>query len=160
MVRKVSTLLCVLALIFGFAVTAQAATHTVYEGTPSNTYITYFRDIVAGLSLKDHYVAFRSGQYEYTMVTGQLSYDGQTFTLHENGHIYTIETDSGYNGNYRYTVEEIGTFSLNANESIIYTDLGQFPQLEERGAKYEILTAVLVAVGLLGGVIGGIFRHR
>ena len=158
--RKVSVMVCVLALIFGFAVTAQAATHTVYDGNPSSTYINYFRDIVAGLSLHDNYLAFRSGQNEYMLITGDLQYDGNTFTLLDTGTVYTFISDNNYNASLSYQVGTITSFALNPEDKLIYSDLGQFPQLEERGTKYEIISALLVGVGLLGLVIGRFFRVR
>lgn len=159
MVRKVSIMVAILLLCFGFAVTAQAATYSPYEGNPSNTYITYFRDIVSGIGFNDNYVAFRSGQNEYIMVVGDLDYNNGQIVLNSEGSLYTMATDGNYNGYYRYSVDSITDFTLNTEDKIIYSDVGQFPQLVERGAKYEILTTLLLSIALLGLVISGIFRH-
>lgn len=131
--RKISMLVCVLALIFALGVTAQAATHSVYDGSISSTYTTYFKDILSGVSFNDNYVAFRSGQYEYTMVVGDLSFNGSTFTLEGQGKEYVFSSGEGYNSYYQYYVSNISNFSLNVNNSIIYSDLGDYPQLMERG---------------------------
>jgi len=162
MVRKIIVALCCASLLFALGVGASAATHEVYEnGNISSTYVTYFRDIVSGLPFADNYVAFRSGQYEYTMVTGKLSFDNGVFALADVGTSYVFRTDSNtYNSQYRYYVQEIQNFSLNVDDEIIYSDLGQYPQLVERGAKYEMLTAVLGVVAFLGVVIGRFFRVR
>ena len=73
MVRKVTTLICVLVLIFAIGMKAQSTSVTPYEGNMSSTYITYFRDIVSGIGFNDNYVAYRSGQNEYKMVVGELT---------------------------------------------------------------------------------------
>ena len=163
MVRKVIVIISCLVLIFAFGVTAQAATHNVYtDGNISSTYVTYFKDILSGVSFKDNYVAFRSGQYSYTMVVGDLEYDenSKTFTLSSPGREYSFTTNnSGYNSYYSYDSVTIDSFELRVDNNIIYSDLGYFPQLIERGAKYEMLSAVLIVVALLGVVIGRIFKH-
>lgn len=161
MVRKVSILACAIALIFAFGMTAHGATHNVYqEGNPSTTYIQYFRDIVSGIGFNDNYVAFRSGQYTYTMCVGDLEYNNGVISLSGEGGIYTFTQTGNYNSMYSLDYEEISSFSVSADGYIVYSDLGHFPQLVERGAKYEILTAVLVCTGLLGVVVGRFFRKR
>lgn len=161
MVRKVSALACVLALIFAFGMTAQAAEYTPYDGNPSTTYITYFKDIVSGIGFKDNYVAFRNGQNEYIMIVGQLEYNNGVFTLVGQGESYRMYQEGTYNSNYVYEYNDnITNVSVRTNNRLIYSDIGNYPQLVERGAKYEILTAVLVCIALLGVVIGRIFRKR
>lgn len=161
MVRKVILCCVCVSLLFAFGVGA-SATHNVYEnGNLSSTYTTYFRDIVSGIPFKDNYVAFRSGQYSYTMIVGDLELSNGTFTLNEAGKEYVFSTDnSNYNAQYRYNVNEISNFTLRVTDEIIYSDLGDYPQLVERGAKYEMLSAVLMCVALLGVVIGRFFRVR
>ena len=162
MVRQIKkiVLLCVIA-VSAICTTAHAATHSVYEeGNLSSTYVTYFRDTISGMSFKDNYVAFRSGQYTYTMVVGDLDFNNGTFTLNENGKEYVYSTSSGYNSRYTYEVNEISNFSLSVGDNIIYSDLGDYPQLEERGAKYEILSSVLLCVMCISVVINRIFFKR
>lgn len=160
--RKVIVMVCTLALLFGLAVGAQAATHTAYDGTISSTYLEYFRDILAGVSINDHYVAFRSGQYEYTMIVGDLKYNGNTFNLDGAGvsYVFTNSTGTGYNATYSFKTNDITNFSLNIGDEVVYSDLGRFPHLEERGARYETITTVLLSVLMLGIVVNRIFRPR
>ena len=163
MVRKVSLLLCTFALIFGLSVSAQGATHDAYQdGSLSTTYVTYFKDILSGVPFGDNYVAFRSGQYSYTMVTGDLSYEdsSKSFVLSGEGRIFNFTTSSGYNASYNYDTDTISNFSLNAGDAVIYSDLGHYPELIERGAKYEMLSAVLLVFALLCLVVGRIFSRR
>lgn len=160
MVRKVSGLLLVLVLIVAFSSTAQA--YTIYDGSPSNTYITYFRDILSGEDFNSNYVAFRSGQNEYIMLVGELELNGDNVSLKGNGKEYKFYTlDSGsYNSNYRYSVKEVSSGSVNVGDYIVYSDLGGFPELIERGDKYEGLTVLLITTGLLCIVINRIFFKR
>lgn len=125
----------------------------------STTYITYFRDILAGRSIKEHYVAFRSGQYEYIMVTGNLTYDGTTFALADTGTMFKFSaTDTGYSSTYVYETSQVTDFTLSPNRYMIYSDLGEYPQLEERTQRYEILTAIMLGILMLGAFIGRFFR--
>lgn len=163
MVRKIASFVCMLGLIATILCgTVQAATHEVYEnGNLGTTYITYFKDILSGADFKDNYVAFRSGQYEYTLIVGELDFSGGVFSLVESGKEYRFyTTSSNYNSQYYYDVNDIGEFSLLANNSILYSDVGDYPELIERGVKYEMFTALLLCVALLGIVFGRFFRRR
>lgn len=158
MKRLFSVLVCAL-LLFGVAVGASATAYEPYYGNMNTTYVTYFRDILAGRSIQEHYVAFRSGQYEYIMVTGKLAFDGTTFTLGEVGTMFTISAaDSGYSSVYTYQTSEVTDFTLTPSDMMVYSDLGSYPQLEERTQRYEILTAVMLGILMLGSVIGRFFR--
>lgn len=162
MVRKiVTTFVCTLALITALCGTVQGATHTVYDsGSLSSTYVTYFRDIVSNIGINENYVAFRSGQYSYTLVVGELEFNNGTFTLVGSGKEYEFTTDGNYNSQYRYYVNDISNFSVDVGNSIIYSDLGYYPNLIEGGTKYEVYTAILLTVIVLCIVIGRFFRSR
>lgn len=159
MVRKVSMLVCTLALIFGCAMTAQAATHEIYDGSVSSTYITYFKDTLSGLPLGTNYVCFRSGQNEYVMIAGDVVFNGSQFVLDGEAKEYRYYSDSSsYNSYYHYDVSEIAEFQLEVGNHIVYSDLGEYPQLMDRGEKYEVLSAVLISICMLSIVINRIFR--
>lgn len=162
MVRKVVNCLLVCILLVGaFCTQANAETHTVYDnGSLSTTYITYFKDILSGTDLKDNYVAFRSGQYSYTMVVGELENNNGVISLIGEGKEYIFSTTGSYNSQYTYDVNTINNFSLNTGNYIIYSDVGDFPELIERGAKYEILTTVIICICCLCIVINRIFYNR
>ena len=149
-----------LLLVCTFGATANAQSYTVYEGNPSNTYITYFRDIIGGLSFKDDYVCFRSDQYQYVMVTGDLNYSNGNFSLNNTGKVYTFESNNNYNSYYSYNVSTIDSLSLNASDKIIYSNLGDFLHLEERGARYEIIQTLLMCIVCVCFIIRCIFYKR
>lgn len=162
MVRKMSAIiLALIVTISCFATTGLCASYSVYSnGSISSTYITYFKDIISGQSINSDYVAFRSSQYEYILAVGNIDYDG---TFKGNGaiKIYTFDTESSnYNQNLRYTISSDSNFSLSRGETVVYSNLGDYPQLIERGSHYEVITAVLVGVCMCSVVIGRIFFYR
>lgn len=164
MVRQIRTAVCLLAILLLLCATgtvAQAASYDVYDGNPNNTYIQYFRDILSGISITENYVVFRSGQYEYKMVVGDIVQNNGLFTSETECDVYTFsQTDSGYSGYYTYNVSTIDSLVVDSENKIVYSDLGNYPQLEERGARYEVLTTILIVAICVGYVCRCIFRHR
>lgn len=163
MVRKVTTFLLVCILLVGaFCTQASAETHTVYEnGNLSTTYITYFKDILSGTDIRSNYVAFRSGQYSYSLIVGELENNNGVISLVGEGKEYKFyTTSSNYNSQYYYDVIDLNNFSVNTDNYIIYSDVGDFPELIERGAKYEILTTILLCCFVVGYVCRCIFYRR
>lgn len=164
MVRKIKrfSLLLVALLITAaaFCGSVSAASYDTYEGSISSSQITYFRDILPSTSILDNYVVFRDGQYSYQMVVGDLSYSNGVFTLNDTGRIYTINTNSSYNSYYTYSNTDIDSFTLNTNDRIVYSDLGNYPQLEERGQRYEVLQTVLISIACVSFIIRNIFYRR
>lgn len=164
MVRKIviSLVICIL-LVGAICTQASADTHSIYdEGTISSTYLTYFKDIVSGIKFTDNYVAFRSGQYSYTMVVGDLEYNNGVISLNSEGkeYVFASRSISGYNQQYGYEVNNINNFSITCGDNIIYSDVGDYPQLIERGDRYEILTLFLLCIVVLCIVINRIFFKR
>lgn len=160
MVRKVRVFVAILLLLCATGTVAQAATYDVYDGTPSNTYIQYYRDILGGLSITDNYVVFRADQNKYIMVVGDIVYNNGLFTSDEKCTTYIMQSDGNYNSYYTYTIGSIDSLVLDVNDRIVYSDLGTYPQLEERGAKYEILTTILLVAVCVAFVCRSIFYHR
>lgn len=160
--RLLMCLVVAVVLITATCGTVQAATHTVYEnGSLGTTYITYFKDILSGAKLTDNYIAFRSGQYSYSMIVGELEYTNGVVSLVGEGKEYIYSTNSsGYNSQYVYNVNSISNFSVSVGDAIIYSDVGDFPELIERGAKFEILNTLLICITLLSFVIRRIFFKR
>lgn len=138
-----------LLLLCAFSTAAGAESYTAYNNL-SSTYTNYYRDIVGGLGFNDHYVHFRSDQYTYILVTGALSFDNGIFRLEDSGKIYTIVNTTGTQNNYqRYSVRDINDFTLIVEDKIVYSDLGNYPQFEERGQGMKSLTRSCFAFFLL-----------
>lgn len=160
--RKIITLLLCVVLFGAVCTTAHAETFTVYEGgNLSSTYTQYFKDILSGSKLTDKYVAFRSGQYDYKMIVGDLEYNSSKFTSSATCKVYTFSTgSSGYNNTYTYNVSEVGSVSLSVDDEIIYSNLGDYPELIDRGAKFEILNTMLLCTFMLLVITSRFFRLR
>lgn len=154
MVRKMILVICTLAALAAVPLGASAA--TVYDGNISTTYITIFRDIVGKIDLKDDYVFFRSGQYEYSLIAGDLTFDGSTFNADEATQ-YVIVTNSSYNSSYEYSTGAIRSWSLTPGTALIYSSLGHYPTLVERGDQYELSTLFMLGVILCVLIIRPIF---
>lgn len=159
MVRKVKKILvAILLAVCCFATPTMGATYNTYEsGNLNTTYTTYFKDIVSGISPLYDYVAFRSGQYTYTLVVGDLEYTN--YFKGNDVKVYEFDTDtSGYNTSVNYEVRTERTFELTTNGTVVYSNIGDFPQLVERGAQYEILQTILLCAIGLSAVIYRIFK--
>lgn len=132
MVRKIRALLVVAALAAMLAVPAAASAYTVYdEGNISSTYTTIFRDLMPRKGINDDYLFFRSGQYEYVMLVGELEYQDGVF-LGDAATEYRIVTSNGYNTDYSYTVQEVTDVFLVPLDSLVYSNLGHYPELQEQ----------------------------
>lgn len=131
MVRRLIVALGLVVALCGSMAT-QAQAYTAYDGTPSNTYITYYRDMLSKYPASADYVVFRSGQYDYIMAVGQLDDTGTRIVADGEVQICAISTSSGYNSNYAIDYRAEFGFFLDVGDEIIYSNLGQYPGLEER----------------------------
>lgn len=155
MVRKIIVFLLALAALAAVPLSASAA--EVYDGTMSTTYITIFRDIVGNIGLEEDYVFYRSGQYEYTMIAGELTYEGGTFAADE-ATSYILTTNTSYNSNYHYSVGSVSSWSLTPGNALVYSSLGTYPDLIERSDQYALATFFAVCVALCMSLIRPIFN--
>lgn len=141
---------------------AQASSHTVYnDGNIGSSQLQIFRDLVNGLNINDNYVACRTGQYDYTLYAGDIKNDGTLFTGASTGTTvtaYNINTDRHNNySSYSYKVTTENNFSLNAHDFIVYSNLGDYPSLEERSVLYEFSSLVILAVIALCALLRPLF---
>lgn len=119
---------------------------STYPGAFSSTYLDYFSGIAEKLSPSVHYVAYRSGQYEYVMAWGkELTYDGSRFRG-DALNICRIYRENG-DYNYDYLVEWFSdSVNMTPGGNFIYSDLGNYAALTKGGTGIEF-TALLFAVG-------------
>lgn len=105
----------------------------VYDGSISTSVLTYFRGMTEKLSPSSHYVLFRQSQYIYRLVYGEnLVCNGNRFTGTELMYI-TYDTRD-----YVLSSGNEGSFSLNAGNYIVYSDIGDiYPVLVEGVRNYE-----------------------
>lgn len=148
LVRRVLACLCVcLCISTG---TAVASNYNVYtQGNISTSILTYFRDIESGIGINDNYVFWRSAQYEYKMVVGALKLENNIFSGLDPAsymQVYTLNTNTSSYDTYRYTLSTEQNFSLDAHNYLVYSDLGHYPKLHERGVNYAFCTLFVVCI--------------
>lgn len=164
MVRKILTCVLLLAVISAVPISASAA--TIYEGNISSSYTTIFKDVAnKEVSFNEDYVFFRSGQYEYSLVIGDLTFENGNFSSNGDVRIYLIDTESNsYNSSYVYSVSTESSFNLTVSNQLIYSNLGHYPDLIERSSYYEVATLILllsaVCLYLLRSIFGFCLRYR
>lgn len=158
MVRKVivTMILCVIMCV---STITPALAYTSYDdGNISTTYTTYYEDIVDGLPYGFSYVFSRTGQYEYILhASDNLKHENGVFTS-VDGMTYKITTSSGYNSTYRYKVLNESNFTLDSNDTLVYSNLGNYPLLDDRGSIYEISILFAFIVCLLCCLIRPFFK--
>lgn len=156
MVRRALTLVCALAVLLTVSATASAAEYVPFDGTISSSYVTIMEDVVAKLSLTDDYVFFRSGQNDYMLVSGDLEYNG-SFTGADCDAWYINVNSDYYNSGYSFSHGPVRDFLLSPGSALVYSNLGHYPDLTDRGAFYGFCTLVLVLVAIFLYLIRSIF---
>lgn len=159
MVRRLIIALGLVVAICGSMAT-QAEAYSAYDGTPSSTYITYFRDMLTKFSFASDYVCFRSGQYEYLLVIGDLTKSDNR--IHADGEvdICEISTNSGYNATYSMSFRSESNFYVDCGDEIVYSNLGNYPTLEERGDLFEFTTLFIIVCCAVCCLFRGVFEWR
>lgn len=106
-----------------------------------------FDRIAAKLPLGVDYVYFRDSQYVYSFVYGNLSYSGSSFSGSGCTRI-NYNTSTGYGQQPTFTVSNIGSFSLNVGNWLVYSNLGDYPLLggSEGALRYKILDYAVVGI--------------
>lgn len=159
MVWKRLTIAISIFVIIALAMPQNAFAYSIYdEGNISNTYTTIYEDIVSGISPSKNYVYYRSGQYEYTLAVGDNMYlvDNIIYST-EKTKLYIITTSSGYNANYTYNISEVSDFQLTLGDNLVYSNLGDYPLLEERSVTYEYLQTYIITIFALCCFVRSIF---
>lgn len=157
-VKKIIACVAVcLLLTCGASATANAA--SIYDGSISTTYVDYASKVP--LSLGDEYVFFRDSQYGYTLVAGDLVYENGNFSLNGSGKQYNFDAvTTGSYGSvtyYTYTTSDISTFTLSTNNRLVYSSLGDYPTLYERGVVYEEITLLILCIGFVAYIVRSLF---
>lgn len=121
-----------------------AVTGSPYPGMISATYLDYFAGIADKLGYGEHYMVFRSSQYNYYMVWGDdLTYDGYRFRGSALSYCRIYTGSSSSNMSITYGSD---TFDLTPGTGSVYSDLDYFPSLTRGGTHVEFFT-ILFAIG-------------
>lgn len=166
MVRSKIKKVLALGLLLITVCSAQASAVSPYDGTISTTYLTVFRDVVSDLGANEDYLFYRSGQYEYTLIAGDLYRYGDTVELFDDGRAYvlTYQSNYGQDNYYHWEVNDISSFSLAVGDYLVYSNLSGYPSLEGRETVYAYSTlfvmCVLCVAFVLRSCFGFVLRRR
>ena len=112
--------------------------------------ISIFGPIASKLGYGVHYVYYREGQYKYCLAySPSLSLNGTNFTG-ENVTVVTYSTSTSTYSQATFTVTEEANFTLSAGSFLVWSDLGNYPTLYDRGTEDYAKTAcvILASFGL------------
>lgn len=150
MVRSMSLSLILLACVaIAVAMPTQAQASAVYsdEIIPEAA-LDFFRSVLNGLDLDVKYVAFCSGSGTYTLAVGDL-------VLDEDGRFTGIADLYSYSGaGYQVSAEAL---DLDPEGHLVFSNLGSYPVLSEKGNLYEYSTLFLLCVVAVDMLIRSIF---
>lgn len=107
--------------------------------------IAIFGPVASKLPYGTNYVYWRNGQYEYCLAySPDLEFDGSRFTSPEVT-ILTYTTSTGYNSQATFEVSQDTNFVLSPGSYLVWSDLGDYPTLYERGGEdYAKLACVIL----------------
>ena len=125
-------------------VSVLAGIDSEYGVGTSNTAI--FAGVVSKLDYGQHYVYWREGQYLYCLAySTSLSLAGSRFTA-DSVQVVQYRSYSGYQSQATFSTYTDSNFSLDAGNYLVWSDLGDYPELYERGAQdYAQLACVILA---------------
>ena len=152
--KPVFTILLAVCLIACTSVRASAATHSIDSGYGVGTSnLTLFEGVAGKLSRGEHYVYWRENQYSFVFAySDNLTLSDGIFSA-ETVTVVTYTTSSTYSGQATYTVSTEEAFVLDPGDYLVYSDLGNYPQLcgAEKEVKDYVQTVcvILCSFGLM-----------
>jgi hypothetical protein len=107
--------------------------------------ISIFGPIASKLPYGVHYVYWREGQYEYCLAySADLVLTGSRFRA-ASATVVTYTTSTGsYQSQATFTTASDTNFSLDAGNYLVWSDLGDYPTLYERGGEDYAKTACII----------------
>lgn len=148
------------AQVYSEAVEVYESALNIYQGSISTTYLAIFKDIVSSLPISSDYFLYRSADDSYSMLVGDITFDGSNFSM-SSGKVYDVTYISfGYNqpSYYEYSVQEISDISIARGNYLVYSNVGDFPRLESRGVNYEATILFAFIVFFICWIIKPIFK--
>lgn len=129
------------------------ATYTVYASTaPNSSYLDWAAMYLPKMGFGDDYVFFRSGQYQYCLAVGNLSWSGGSFS---GGDIQCTFLNLSYAGSSDLSLtHSSGSFSLSPGDKVVYSSLGDFPTL----APDLVYLELIIFLGLVA-IVMSILRY-
>lgn len=112
------------------------------------TNINLFGPLAAKLPYGTHYVYWRDGQYTYRLAySPEISLSGNRFSS-SSVTLVTYQTSTTSGSQATWTTSTDTNFSLNAGSYLVWSDLGDYPQLVDRSVRDYVHAAVIGLVVL------------
>ena len=106
--------------------------------------ISIFGPIASKLPYGTHYVYWREGQYTYCFAySGTISFENGRF-FGQDVTVITYETNNSYNSQATFTTAQESNFTLSPGNYLVWSDLGNYPTLYERGGEDYAKTACII----------------
>lgn len=119
-----------------------ASTTAGYGVGTSN--VSIFERVAQKLPYGTHYVYWRDSQYEYRLAySADLTLSGTTFRA-PSATVVSYTTNSGYNEQPTWDEWTESNLTVNAGNLLVYSDLGNYPTLYERGVVDYAKTACVI----------------
>ena len=106
--------------------------------------ITIFGPVASKLPYGTHYVYWREDQYTYCFAySSTISFENGRFSG-QDVTVITYETYNSYNSQATFTTAQESSFSLSPGNYLVWSDLGNYPTLYERGGEDYAKTACII----------------
>lgn len=108
--------------------------------------ISIFGPIASKLPYGVHYVYWRESQYVYKLAySADLIFEGGRFSA-DQVTVISYTSSSGYQSQATFTTNTESSFRLDPDDYLVWSDLGDYPTLYERGVvDYAQLSCVILA---------------
>lgn len=116
------------------------------------SYVGIFAGIARKLPLNVNYVYWREGRYDYRFAYGRdLVLNGTVFSSSAPVVVVSYATNDNYSEQPVFSIGSDGSFRLNASNYLVYSNLGNYPCLEDgRDSNAQIVSlSCVVSFGLL-----------
>lgn len=116
------------------------------------SYLSIFSGIARKLPPNVNYVYWRDGRYDYRFAYGRnITLNGSVFSSPDPVVVVSYSTNSSYTEQPVFSVGSDSSLRLNANNYLVYSNLGDYPCLEDgRDSCAQIVAlSCVIGVGLL-----------
>ena len=136
--------------IYLFASEAYAKDYEVYNGDIPGSVVECLNNV--RIPVDKDYVLFRASEEEFKLIVGDISVDGTAYISDAACHVYTLHSDNTY---YHTTEDNV---YIQVNDKLVYSNIGQVPEMYERSDLFEATTLFVLIVGSVLMLILRIFK--
>lgn len=145
----------VISFLFFLVIFSREASAEEYEAYPGISEISMEVLNNVRIPIDKDYVLFRSSSTDIVLVVGDINVqddEGTTFRSSSTCDVYTLCDDDTFKHS---TIDEL---SLKVNDMVVYSNLGEFPEMYERSDIYEATTLFVLCVGFCFSLVLLIFK--